>query len=167
LEEKEAAVEPMAGMHYLTMSQRHRVCRIEIGYYQPADVWHSVATSNEVTMPPAEISESDDVDLATIPFHLSFQQLVDLFGANDDALATVISRFQTRVVITQRNEKLPSGEHKILHRAGVSVSEVAGARRVFNQIDKEKLQKQTGVLLGLGATSPSRGFKGSLTASGS
>ncbi len=167
LEEKEAAVEPMAGMHYLTMSQRHRVCRIEIGYYQPADVWHSVATSNEVTMPPAEISESDDVDLATIPFHLSFQQLVDLFGANDDALATVISRFQTRVVITQRNEKLPSGEHKILHRAGVSVSEVAGARRVFNQIDKEKLQKQTGALLGLGATSPSRGFKGSLTASGS
>jgi hypothetical protein len=167
LEEKEAAVEPMAGMHYLTMSQRHRACRIEIGYYQPADVWHSVATSNEITMPPAEISESDDVDLATIPFHLSFQQLVDLYGANDDALATVISRFQTRVVSTQRQEKLPAGEHKILHRAGVSVSEVAGARRAFSQINKEELQKQAEVLLGLGATSPSRGFKGGLAASGS
>ena len=167
LEEKEVSVEPMTGMHYLTMSQRHRACRVEIGYYQPADVWHSVATSNEVTMPPAEMSESDDVDLATIPFHLSFQQIVDLYGANDDALATVISRFQTRVVSTPGSEKLLSGEHKILHQAGVSVSEVAGARRVFNQFDKEKLQKQTGVLLGLGATSPSRGFKGSLAASGS
>src|SRR6266508_1790617 len=59
LEEKEAAVEPMAGMHYLTISQRHRVWRVEIGYYQPADVWKSVATSNEIMMSPAEISESE------------------------------------------------------------------------------------------------------------
>src|SRR5262249_19803532 len=142
LEEKEAAVEPMAGMHYITISQRHRACRIEIGYYQPADVWHSVATSNQITMPPAEISESENVDLATIPFHLSFQQLVDLFGENDDALATVISKFQTRVASTERYEKLPLDGHKILHEAGLSVSKVSDARRVFNQIDKEKLQKR-------------------------
>ena len=86
----------MAGMHYVTMSQRHRTCRLEIGYYQPADVWHSVMKSNEVMMPPRELSESEDVDIATIPFHLSFQQLVELYGANDAALATFISRFQTR-----------------------------------------------------------------------
>src|SRR4029453_8786027 len=54
LEEKEAAVEPMAGMHYVKMSQRHRACRIEIGYYQPADVWYSVAMSKEIMIPPAE-----------------------------------------------------------------------------------------------------------------
>ncbi len=35
LAEKEVAVEPMARMHYVTMSQRHRACRVEIGYYQP------------------------------------------------------------------------------------------------------------------------------------
>src|SRR5437660_4792640 len=107
LEEKEAAIEPMAGMHYVRMSQRHRACRIEIGYYQPADVWRSVAMSNEIVIPPAEISEAEDVDLATIPFHLRFQQLIDLFGsATDDALATVISRFQTRAVSSGRSEKL-------------------------------------------------------------
>ena len=70
----------MAGMHYVKMSQRHRACRIEIGYYQPVDVWRSVAMSNEIVIPSAEISEAEDVDLATIPFHLRFQQLVDLFG---------------------------------------------------------------------------------------
>src|SRR5215469_11553002 len=103
LEEKDAAVEPMAGMHYVTLSQRHRACRIELGYYQPADVWHLVAISNEIMIPPAEISEAERVDLATIPFHLRFQQLVDLFGAADnDALATVISRFQTRALSSGR-----------------------------------------------------------------
>ncbi len=166
--EKEASVEPMAGMHYVTTSQRHRACRIEIGYYQPADVWHSVVMSNEIMIPPAETSEAVHVDLATIPFHLRFQQLVDLFGAaNDDALATVISRFQTRAVSSGRHERLSSEERKILQRTGVALSELAGARRAFDQIDREKLKRRAEALLGLGATSPSRGFKGDWTSAGS
>jgi hypothetical protein len=167
LEEKEAAVEPMAGMHYLTMSQRHRACRIEIGYYQPADVWNSVGTSNEIMMSSAEISESEHVDLATIPFHLSFQQLVDLFGANDDALATVISRFQTRVVSSGRREKLSSEDRKILQRTGAALSELADARGAVNQIDSEKLKRDGETLLRSGTTSPSRGFRSDWTSSGS
>jgi len=166
LEEKEAAVEPMAGMHYVTMSQRHRACRIEIGYYQPADIWHSVAMSNEIMIPPAETSEAEHVDLATIPFHLGFQQLVDLFGAaNHDALASVISRFQARAVSSGRRDRLSSEERKILQRTGVALSELAEARRAFNQIDREKLKRGAEALLGLGATSPSRGFN--WTSSGS
>jgi hypothetical protein len=165
LEEREAAVEPMVGMHYVTLSQRHRGCRVEIGYYQPADVWHSVATSTEIMIPPAEMSETEHVDLATIPFHLSFQELVDLFGAaNDDELAAVISRFQTRAV---RYETLSSKDRKILHATGVGLSEVADARRAFNQTDSEKLRNRAQPLLGLGSTSPSRGLKGEWTSAGS
>ena len=167
LEEKEAAVEPMTGMHYLTMSQRHRVCRIEIGYYQPADVWNSVATSNAIMMSSAEVSESEQVDLATIPFHLSFQQLVDLFGVNDEAVAAVISRFQTRAVSSARYEKLSSEERKILQRTGAALSALAEARHTFNQIDSEKVKRDAETLLKSGATSPSRGFRSDWTSSGS
>jgi hypothetical protein len=167
LEEKEATIEPMAGMHYVTMSQRHRACRIEIGYYQPADVWNSVATSNEIVIPPAEISEAENVDLATIPFHLSFQQLVELYGANDDALTTVISRFQTHAVSSGRYDKLSPEERKILRGAGVALSELADARRGFNRLDSEKLRKEAEVLLKPSATSPSRGFKVDWTSAGS
>lgn len=166
LEEKETAIEPMARMHYVTMSERHQACRIEIGYYQPADVWNSVAKSNEIVIPSAEISETEDVDIATIPFHLSFQQLVELYGVNHDALASVISRFQTRAVSRERHEKLSPDEHKILRRAGVAVSELADARRTFRQLGSEKLRKQAEELLGAGATSPSRGFKVDWTSGG-
>jgi hypothetical protein len=159
LEEKEAAVEPMAGMHYVTMSQPHRACRIEIGYYQPADIWNSVMMSNEIMIPPAETSEAEHVDLATIPFHLGFQQLVDLFGAADnDTLATVISRSQTRALSSGRYETLSSKERKMLHGAGVALSEIADARRAFIQVDSERLEKRAESLLALGSTSPSRGF---------
>jgi hypothetical protein len=158
LEEKEGAVEPMAGMHYLTMSQRHRACRIEIGYYQPADVWNSVATSNTTMMSSAEVSESEQVDLATIPFHLSFQQLVDLFGVNDEAVANVISRFQTRAVSSARYEKLSSDERKILQRTGADLSALADARHTFNQIDSKKVKSRAEPLLRPDSTSPSRAF---------
>jgi hypothetical protein len=167
LEEKEAAVEPLTGMHYVTMSQRHRICRLEIGYYQPADVWHSVVKSNEVMMPPRETSKSEDVDIATIPFHLSFQQLVDLYGANDNALATFISRFQTRAASSERNETLSPEERKILQSAGLAVSKLTDSRRAFNQTNSKKLTNDAKMLLDLGATSPSRGYKGDWTSSGS
>jgi hypothetical protein len=158
LEEKEAAVEPMAGMHYLTMSQRHRACRIEIGYYQPADVWNSVATSNAIMMSSAEVSESEQADLATIPFHLSFQQLIDLFGVNDEAVAAVISRFQTRAVGSAGCEKLSSEERKILQRTGAAPSALADAWHTFNRIDSEKLKRRTESLLRPDSTSPSHAF---------
>jgi len=132
---------------------------MEIGYYQPADIWHSVVMSNEIMIPAAETSEAEHVDLATIPFHLRFQQLVDLFGAaNDDALATVISRFQTRAVSGGKHERLSSEERKILQRTGIAQWELAGARRAFKQIDREKLKRRAEALLRLDSTSPSRAF---------
>src|SRR5438045_4400008 len=159
LAEKEVAVEPMARMHYVTMSQRHRACRVEIGYYQPADIWHSVVMSNEIMIPGAVTSEAEHVDLATIPFHLRFQQLVDLFGvANDDALATVISRFQARAVSSGSRKRLSSEERKILQRTGMAKSQLADARRAFKQIDREKLKRRAEALLRLDSTRPSRDF---------
>jgi hypothetical protein len=121
------AVEPMAEMHYVTMSTLHRSCRIEIGYYQPADVWHSVAMSNKTMVPSAETSETENLDLVTIPFHLSFQQLVNLFGAaSDNALATMMSRFQTRALSSEGHRELSPEERKIFRRG-----EVATARSRF------------------------------------
>jgi len=159
LEEKEAAIEPMAGMHYVKMSQRHRACRIELGYYQPVDIWRSVAMSNEIVMPPDVITESADVDLVTIPFHLSFQKLVDLLGpANDTELATVISQFQKRALSGEERTRLSPEEKRILWRLEVSLPEIAAARRTFDDTDSEKLARRTGALLGFSASSPSRGF---------
>jgi hypothetical protein len=167
LEEKEATVEPMAGMHYLTISQRHRACRIEIGYYLPADVWHSVATSNEIVIPSVEKSDAGDVDLAAIPLHLSFQKLVDLFGAaTNDPLATVISRFQ-RSVASGKTEKLSWEQHNILRQTGVSVSQLADVRRAFDQVTGDTVWNRAEALLESAATSPSRGFKIDWSSSGS
>jgi len=159
LEEKSVAVEPMAGMHYVTTPEPYGSYRVEIGYYQPADFWHSVAASNEIVMPPYSSTEIADVDLATIPFHLSFQELLESFGpANNSELATVISRFQKRALSSKERTRLGSEEKRILRRLDVSLSDIAAARRAFDETDAEKLVKLTGGQPALGATSPSGEF---------
>jgi hypothetical protein len=160
VEEKSVAVEPMAGMHYVRTSEPHGSYRVEIGYYQPAGVWHSVAISNQIVMPLHGITETGDVDLVTIPFHLSFQHLIDVFGpANDNELATVISQFQKRALSGEGRTRLSREEKRIFRKLDVSLSDIEAATRAFDQTDAGKLARRTGALLAFGPSSPSGGFE--------
>jgi hypothetical protein len=161
--ETRVAVEPMSAMHYLTISGLHNSYRVEIGYFQPFDTWHSVATSEEVEMPPHGSVELADVDLATIPFHFSFQQLANLFGAvNDTSVARLVSEFQKRVLTCDRpNEATPS-DTQILRSLNLSLPAIATAEHNFKKIDTEKLAWRARRNLRFAATSPARGFEATL-----
>jgi len=159
--EMSAAVEPMAGNSYLAVSQPRGLYRVEVGYYQPEGVWNSVAISQEVTMPPDDIAQHADVDLVTIPFHLSFQRLIDLFGAtNGAALAETISRFQKRALTEEGRELLTSEEREILRAMDLSLLEISASRRAFiDQADDDTVRKRTAGILSLSSsTSPASGF---------
>ena len=167
VEEKNVAVEPMAGYCYIAIPRPSGSYHVEIGYYQPADVWHSVA-SDEVRMPPDQVAAPADFDLVTIPLHLRFQRLLDLFGAaNGDALAEIVSQFQKRAVSNEKRKKLSPEEREILRAMDLSLSEIAAARREFiEEGDSKTLRKRTEALLGFGQTSSSPGFGGRLWSSG-
>lgn len=160
IEEASAAAEPMAGNCYLTVSQPRGGYRVEIGYYQPESVWNSVATSDRVTMPPDRVSENLEVDLATIPFHLSFQRLIDLFRAsNSNALTEIVSRLQRRACTDEERALLSQEEWEILRAMDLSLDEVESARRVFaTRANETTVRKRTEAILGFGSTSPGRGF---------
>ncbi|MEP7013984.1 MAG: DUF4912 domain-containing protein [Verrucomicrobiota bacterium] len=162
-EETTTAVEPMAGSHYLQVAQPGGTYNVEIGYYQPQDVWNSVATSDKVTMPPNRVSENGDLDLTTLPFHLSFQRLIDLLrAAKSEALTEIVSRFQRRALSEQDRALLSPEESEILRAMKLSLEEVESASRSFNAPTNEvALRKRTEAVLGFGSTSPSRGFEGS------
>jgi hypothetical protein len=92
-------VELFAGNHCIPVSQARRTYRVELSYYEPAQVWNSVAISGAIATPPDDVSESVDIDVATVPFHLSFQRIVDAFRGSKydgDALVEIVARLQER-----------------------------------------------------------------------
>ena len=144
------AVEPMSAMHYLTISGLHNSYRVEIGYFHPFDTWHSVAMSQEVGMPPRGSIELADVDLATIPFHLSFQQLANLFGAaNDTSVARVVSEFQKQALSSAKSKEATPFDTQILRSLKLSLPEIAIAERNFKKIDTEKLERRARAMLSI------------------
>ncbi len=159
-DEASAAAEPMAGNSYLTVSPTHGPYRVEIGYFQPEAVWNSVASCEPVSMPSDRVSENLNVDLATLPIHLSFQRLIDLFRAsNGDALTEIVSRLQKRSLTDEDRALLSPEEMELLNAMNLSSDEMKSARRAFPGGAKEAaLRKRTEAILGFGSSSPSRGF---------
>jgi hypothetical protein len=162
LAEKTVVIESMAAMHYLTTSGAHSSYRVEIGYYQPADVWHSVAMSPEIAMPPDGTAETEDIDLATIPLHVGFQDLLYLFNATEAPLAVAIARFEKRVLNGEQRKRLSAEEKKILRKLGVSASAMAEQRRAFDRTDTRELSRRSGGPLWFGASRSSCAFEGNL-----
>jgi hypothetical protein len=162
-EETRVAAEPMAGQHYLTVSQPRGAYTVEIGYYAPEAVWNSVATSDRVTMPPDSVAEKLDVDLATIPLHLSFQRLIDLFRAsNSDALAEIISRLQNRAITDDERDLLSAEEWEILRAMDLSLEDIKAGRGGFAaRMSEAALRRRAEALLGFGGASPARPFSAS------
>lgn len=161
-EESESIVEPLLGSYYARVAKPRETYRVELGYYAPSGAWRSVAISDAVTMPADAVSENTVVDVATVPFHLSFQKMIDLFcESNGDPLTTVLSRVQTRA-LSDENAELGPEEREILRAMKLSVNEVRVARQALtDQADDKALRKRAEAILGFGSTSPAHGFGGS------
>ncbi len=162
-EESGEAVEPMAGNCYLKVSEPGADYRIEIGYYQPEGVWNLVAKSDVASVPPENVAQNADVDVATIPFHLSFQRLIDTFRAtNGNALSEIVSRLQKRAVSEEERALLSAEEWEVLRAMNLSIDDIDAARREFlKRGNGTALRRRAEALLGFGASSPSRGLGGS------
>ncbi|PYK31254.1 MAG: hypothetical protein DME57_04425 [Verrucomicrobia bacterium] len=158
-EEAAVPVEPMVGSSNLTVSNPEETYRIELGYYQPDEVWNSVAMSEETKMPPERASKSVDVDVATIPFHLSFQRLIDAFRAsNGDGITEIVSRLQKRAVTDEERALLTPQDWEILRAMNVPIEEMSASHHAFFSADANAMRKRAETVLGFGGTSPSRGF---------
>lgn len=157
-DESETIVEPMLGSHYTGVAHPGGQYQTELGYYDAGGGWSAVVTSDEVTMPPESASEDMALDLATVPFHLSFQRLIDLFRAShSNALSAILARLQGLAVTSAERDLLTAEEWEIFRALDLSVSDLDAAREPFAK-DDDSLRRKTESVLGFGATSPGHAF---------
>ncbi len=159
LEETTAAVEPLAGNHALSVAHADAAYRIELGYHAPDNAWHSVALSDPLQTPPDGVADERAIDVATVPFHLSFQRLVDTFrGSRYDgkAIVEVISELQARADAPTA-PPAPTGDHRELLRAiETSLTDTSRTERFTLRAAPSHFasRRRVEAILGFGATSP-------------
>jgi len=157
IEESKVAVEPMAGSHLLSVIHARSSYRIELGYHAPDNVWNSVATTSAVLTPPDDVVQGEAVDVATIPFHLSFQRIVDAFRSSrfdGDALAEIIGQLQHHADTSDAT--LPQNERELLRalESGRPEEEAEQRARLRRAPDVFATRERIESILGFGATSP-------------
>lgn len=156
IEETTAAVEPLAGSQLITVLHARSSYRIELGYYAPNEVWNSVAMSDAVVTPPDDVAEEGPIDVATVPFHLSFQRMVDSFRGSKydgDALVEILGRLQEHADTSEAS--LPESEREILRALGSGLPADAAHRARFRKTpDTFFTRRRVESILGFGATSP-------------
>ncbi len=160
--EQTVAVEPLAGSCYLTVENADAAYRGEIGYFQPAGVWNSLAESASISTPPEDLAAFGDDAFATVPFHLSFQRMVDTLREARSASAPILSQLaelRTRAAAPDAGESLmPEARELAKTVANVEASTPAP------QVDAPELWRRQRIerILGFAPpSSPAEGFGGS------
>jgi hypothetical protein len=152
-EESETVIEPLMGSHYINVATPGGQYLTEVGFYGAGSGWSAVATSEMVEMPRDGVSANAELDLATVPFHLSFQRMIDIFRAsNGNALGAILSRLQARAEGDLTNE-----DDEVLRAMDISAADLTSASKSFEDED-DALRRKTEAVLGFGATSPAKGF---------
>ena len=154
--EKTVAVEPMSGSCAIEELEPGQTYAVELGYYAPRETWNSVVTGNEVMMPFA--SESDEmIDVATMPFHLTFQRMLSLFrGSNGEDLAKTLARFQERA----NRLELSGDEAEVLRALDFSREDLQKTAAARESLVKSERLRERGEKL-FGGASRSEAFGGS------
>ena len=156
IEDSTVAVEPLVGSHLISVAQARSSYRVEVGYYAPDALWNSVAISSAVITPPDDVAENGPIDVATIPFHLSFQRIVDAFRGSKydgEALAEIVGRLQHHA--DSSDASLPEAERELLRvlESGFSGTDATQRARLRTSEDAFATRQRIESILGFGATS--------------
>ena len=164
-EETAVEVEPMVGSCSIRVSKADEFYTADLGFYQPAGRWTSVALSAPVQMPSSEINEAVEGEFATIPLHLSFQRMIDLFRVSHHesaSLTQMLADLRERVAAADDETSTISSEEREIARA----LDNAAPRKAEPEWRRQAMpdlwaRVEADRVLGFGATSPRGGFGGS------
>ena len=163
-EETSLEVEPLAGSSYIDVSSGDESYTAELGYYEPAGVWNSVAVSVPVATPPDSIEQAEAPDFTTVPFHLSFQRMIDLFRVSkheNASLTAMLSDLRERATTESGASAMTDEEREIARAIDEAVADSGSAGTRTDSPDlwvQQNLERILG--FGRSGTSPERGFGG-------
>ena len=166
-EETSVEVEPMSGSCYIEVRDPDASYSAELGYFQPHATWNLVAASEAVRTPPARLSESAPVDFATVPFHLSFQRMLDVFRVSkheSGSLTEKLNELRARATTATEAARFTPEEQEIARAIDTALASSPAPPPSEKHISDTGVQQHLERILGIGrggGSSPRGGFSGS------
>ncbi len=154
-DEVQVVAEPLQGTATLDVGVPGATYKLELGFFAPANRWQRVAVADPVTMPAAGTAPLLDFEIATIPLHLSFQRMIDLFReSNGNQVVASVVTLQTRAASAGLGS-LSEGDREILRALEFTDEDAqrAGTIRAAFTSSGQHFARRIDSLLGLGATS--------------
>ncbi|MDQ2918785.1 MAG: DUF4912 domain-containing protein [Verrucomicrobiota bacterium] len=158
-EELAVEIEPMAGSCYISVPEANATYSGDIGFFQPREVWHSLATSELITTPPETVATDGEADFATVPFHLAFQHMIDLLRVSkqeNQSLTAMLADLRQRATTRETGQPLRQ-EQRDLAEILQQAETIPRPPRQSMAWTQQRLER----VLGFGNSSPSGGFGGS------
>jgi hypothetical protein len=96
-EESTIEINPEARNWYIPVHHASTAYRAEIGFFDRQGEWSPIVQSQEAVTPSDSVSQEAAVSFATVPFHLSFQRLVEMVRSlmmEGESLIDALSRLQ-------------------------------------------------------------------------
>lgn len=90
-------INPDAKNWYLPVSKAGATYFAELGFFGPAGEWQSIARSDAASVPAETLAEESHATFATVPFHLTFQRLLEMVRntmRNGETLMSALARVQ-------------------------------------------------------------------------
>ena len=164
-EETSLEVEPMAGSCYIDVTDGDESYTADLGYYQPPGTWNSVAISMPVATPPDTTEQAEAPDFATVPFHISFQRMIDMFRVSkheNESLTAMLSDLRARAASDVGSAAMTDEEREIVQAIDDAVAQSSSAATSAGETPDLWVQQNLQRILGFGArtTSPEGGFGG-------
>jgi hypothetical protein len=163
-EESALGVEPMAGNCHVSVAAPGEFYTAELGFFEPAGTWNRVATSAAVAMPSSGINETDEAEFATIPLHLSFQQMIDAFRLSHHesaSLTQMLADLRERVTASDAAAAISPEEREVARALDNAAPRAAEPHSRKPAVPDLWARVEADRVLGFGATSPRGGFGGS------
>lgn len=131
--ERTQSVEPLMGSCSIGGLEAGQTYLVELGYFGRGKNWHAVVPAQELMMPlSASPDETESVNVATVPFHLSFLRLIEIFGGE---ATNVVSKLGE--VEAQAAQRLPL-EEELLHALGIPAEGLGIAESLRQRLARMK-----------------------------
>ena len=111
--ESTVEINEIARNWYIPVQSAASEYRVVFGYRDAQDAWTSVGKAGPTQTPPESISSNWDTQFATVPFHLSFNFLLDVVSAarsESQPLAETLARLQQAAIGSQGGSSSWGGE---------------------------------------------------------